>query len=487
MTEKLSSELSIWSLLELAMTEYDRSVMDVSNRNNKGKKYRDISLLHLWFLRHIPKCLSAGDTSLHLEHREIVSRSFLTFLEREPPEVDLRVALHELKIFTRTQQLNVETIIQLWEYLYKKINTNFKTINLDSTNSLLVPNDTSLSYINKIRAMAVTNSAEEENGNLTSYELFLEMVTRGWQRATEDADPKYQQKLANRLLLKFSTKMWVSMNEMGIHNLINLLLVLYYLGGGDDRCLDRVENILLTVPFAEINHNRRMSVFKGLTAVLIMMYGKADRNKSKGFPENFMKKFENSIGVDRLTGRQMIVAVDTIFAASEAMANKEFSLINPWIKLYLNVCTDNDRDILMETLTRILVKYQQLKGVNEDAEEVLRRIYQVMMESVIMSYLNADQEVEVTGFIANFILCCRQPIQGVPLVDTLFTNFVLNNIKNPRTQLTIANKVAAAAVDVGIDNGGAGVVHVNNWIKALIKFMLVIDGPAVRKEIPENA
>lgn len=449
--------------------------MDNNNPSRTGR-HRDSSLLQLWFLRYFPKCFKDPPEPLLCEYRDIVSRSFLTFLEREPPEADLRLALHELKIITRHHQLHVDTLIQLWEHLYRRINTNFKTINLDSTNSLLVPNDNPLSYLNKVKSMVA--SSGEDNPNLTSYDLFLEMVIRGWQRATADADPKYQQKLSNRVLLKFSAKMWLPMNEIGIHNLVNLLLVFYYLG--EERTRDRIENVLLSVPFPEITHNRRVSVFKGLTAVLIMFY--ASERRGKSYPENFLKKFENAIGVDRFTGRQLVCAMDTIFSASESMQNKEGALIHPWIKLYLNTCTDNDRDVLLDTLSRIMEKYSRLRVANdnssrfEDAEDVMRRIYQTM-EGLVLGYLNAEQEVEVTSFVANLIVGLRQPIQGVPLVDTLFTNLILNNIKNPKSQLKIVTKVAAL---VGESGQEGTVVHVNNLIKALIKFLLIIEGPVVR-------
>lgn len=284
--------------------------------------------------------------------------------------------------------------------------------------------------------------------------------------------------------------MWLPpMNEMGIHNLINLLLVLYYLGE-EDRSLDRIENVLLTVPFSEITHNRRVAVFKGLNAVLIMFYGKKEK-KNKSYPENFIKKFENAIGVDRFTGRQLICSIDTIFSASELMNSKEYVLLNPWIKLYLNTCTDNDRDVLLDTLTRIMERYCTIRSkeaetnsqnniVMEDREEVIRRIYQIM-ESIITGYLNAEQEVEVTSFVANLLLCLRQPIQGLPLVDTLFTNYILNNIKNTRLQLKIVNKLVELieCQQVTVQQK-ATVIHVNNLIKGMIKFLLIIDGPVVR-------
>lgn len=492
MTEKLSHELNIWTLLDVSIQSFDNNCNNNSTTNSirsKGRKYRDSSLIQLWFLRYFPNCLQDSNESQLNDYREVVSRSFVTFLEKEPPEADLRIALHELKIINRSHQLTVDSLIQLWEYLYKRINTNFKTINLDSANTLLVPNDTSLSYINKIRAIVA--NTEEDNPNLTSYDLFLEMLIRSWQRAKEDVDVKYQQKFSNRVLLKFSTKMWLPpMNEMGIHNLINLLLVLYYLGD-EDRSLDRIENVLLTVPFPEITHNRRVAVFKGLNAILIMFYGKKEK-KNKSYPENFIKKFENAIGVDRFTGRQLICSIDTIFSASELMNSKEYVILNPWIKLYLNTCTDNDRDVLLDTLTRIMERYSTIRSkeaetnsqnniVMDDRDEVIRRIYQIM-ESIVTGYLNAEQEVDVTSFVANLLFCLRQPIQGLPLVDTLFTNYILNNIKNTRLQLKIVNKLVElirCQQQKVTAQQKTTVIHVNNLIKAMIKFLLIIDGPVV--------
>lgn len=472
MTEKLSSDTNIWTLLDISIKAFENNTPDSLKQLKGGgrRTYRDTHLLQLWFHRHFLRCFSADNETLVAQYREIVSRSFVGFLEKEPPEGDLRVALHELRIISRNHQLNVETLIHLWDHLYRRINTNFKTINLDATNSLLVPNDTSVSYINKIRAMMA--NTEEDNPNLTSYDLFLEMLIRAWQRANLEADQKYQQKFSNRVLLKFSAKLWLPMNEIGIHNLVNLLLVLYHLGD-DDRALDRIENILLAVPFAEITHNRRVAVFKGLTAVLIMFYGKHER-KSRIYPENFMRKFENAVGVDRFTGRQLICAIDTIFSASPRLNNKEYQLIHPWLKTYLNACTDNDRDVLLDTLTRIMEKYHRLRIADEvagDAEEVIRRIYQTM-EGIIGNYLHAEQEIESKSFVASLMICLKQPIPGVPLVDTLFTNWILNNIRNPRIQLLIVNTLADATKDTIV-------VHVNNLIKALIKFLVVIDGPVV--------
>lgn len=469
MTEKLSSDLSIWTLLDVCIHSIDNNSPTIARA--KGKQYRDSSLLKLWFLRYLPGCISSNNENILLEYKEVISASFITFLEKEPPEADLRLVLHDMKHIGKSHQLNVDTLIQLWENLYKRINTNFKTINLDTASSLLVPNDTSLSYINKIRAMV--SSSEEDNANLTSYDLFLELVIRCWQTATVEADPKFQQKFSNRVLLRFSTKMWLTMNEMGIHNLVNILLVLYYLG--DDRSLDRIENVLLTVPFAEITHSRRVAVFKGLVAVLIMFYGKNEERKNSNFPENFMKKFENSVGVDRFTGRQLIYALDTIFSASQEVTGKMCVIISPWMRTYLNSCTDNDRDVLLETVTKILEKYVRLKVKCPDMDgEVVRRIYQALDE-VLVQYLNAEQEVDVASYTANLFLCLRQPVQGLPLVDTLFTNLILNNVRNPKLQLKIVRKLA----QILEMNSEMSVIHVNNLAKALIKFMLIIDGPVV--------
>lgn len=348
------------------------------------------------------------------------------FLDRDPPEADLRVAKHELKIIGRSHELSVDLVVQLWDSVYKRINTNFKSINLDTTNSLLVPNESAMSYISKVTQLI----SSPDSSNPTSYDLFLEVLVQAWKKADQDVDVKYQQKLTNRILLKFSTKIWLTMNEMGIHNLINVLLVLYCLGG-DDRTLDRVEIVFLSVPFSEITHNRRLCVFKGLLSILILFYGQPER-KTKNFPENFMKKFENAVGVDRLTGRQMVTAMDTIMSASEALNNKEHVIINPWIRSYLNVCSESDRDVILETMTRIMEKYSRLKSENSGcSEEVIKRIYQAL-EGLLVGYLNAEQEIEISHFIANLFLCLRTPIQGIPLVDTLFANLILNNVKHPR-------------------------------------------------------
>lgn len=350
----------------------------------------------------------------------------VSFLDRDPPEADLRIALSELKVIGRSHQLGVDMVIQLWDSVYKRINTNFKTINLDSTNTLLVPNESATSYINKVTQMISSN----ESLNPTSYDLFLEILIQMWRRAEQEANVKYQQKLTNRILLKFSTKIWLSMNEIGIHNLINLLLILYCLGE-DDRTMDRVEIVLLSVPFHEIPHNRRLCVLKGLLAVLILYFGRTERKTGKSFPENFMKKFENAVGVDRLTGRQMVSAMDTIMSSSGSFHPLVPIIINPWLKTYLNVCSENDRDVILEALTRILEKYIRTK-CDSVGEDVIRRIYQAL-ESVLVTYLNSEQEIEISGFISNLFLCLRTPIQGIPLVDTLFANMILNNVRNSRS------------------------------------------------------
>lgn len=398
-------------------------------------KHRE--LVFLWVFRHLPVNVVSGRFLTFIEmicmlywvsfqisdQFSSLTSNIVSLLSSNPVDMELKVACNEIWLIGEDQMsIKVDVVINLWELFYKRINTNFVIMNKNTSmiSSLLVANDSPISYVNTVQQ--VRQKGDHHLLNRTSYEIFLMIVSKQLQ-SEDSAAKKDQQKLINRVLLKFSSKMWLTLTEMGIHNVMSLIVTIWYHMASDEKTLDRIETILLAIPPLQdfSDQTRRLAVAKGLLAILIMTFTHHNRS-SKQYSVSLMQKIGSSLENNRQLGRMMFHTIDTIANASESFNNGEQIMFDNWMGEYLKICSSNDRDIAFDILNRMMEKYMALvaSGGSLVNGAYILGIYQCL-ESYLLTTLTSDDHIDSSELISNICLCLPES------ADSIFAQYMFVN------------------------------------------------------------
>lgn len=109
-----------------------------------------------------------------------------------------------------------------WEYFHKKLNSSF-FVSGSTPNSIAVTSNSAQGYIEQIHKLLDANNL---NTNMASFSIFLHMLGKVLKKLQHIEMRNQMQKIMGRIFTKFSEAKMLALNEIGIHNLINLFLTL---------------------------------------------------------------------------------------------------------------------------------------------------------------------------------------------------------------------------------------------------------------------
>lgn len=109
-----------------------------------------------------------------------------------------------------------------WEYFHKKLNSSF-FLSGSTSNSIAVTSNSAHGYIEQAHKLLLANNL---NSNMASYSIYLHMLGKILTKLQQYEMRNQMQKIMGRIFTKFSETKMLTLNEIGIHNLINLFLTL---------------------------------------------------------------------------------------------------------------------------------------------------------------------------------------------------------------------------------------------------------------------
>jgi hypothetical protein len=427
------NSLNFWSILT------DLILEDLSSGKNFYEKFPSkkillrtsqpiVSMLRnssdqfsVWFMSDLMKLVTRGES---YEHFDLVIKNYL---KNDKSEENMRV----LMMLTAETILNVgkaEILLHMWEVFHKKINSAF-LIAGQSPNFLQLLNNSAgslLEQLKKQQALAVSKL----NINTSSYSMFIYVLGKIIEKFTFESQKVQIQKILGRILMKFPASKIELLNEMGIHNLLKLLLTIV-ISTDFHEVSQKVTHILLQFPFEKPNNQQH--VIRGHTA-MIMLYCENHQNVTQYVTKlmtqiNIQVQKSNSINI--LKG--LAEALPQIFLKNEAIfKNGEHILIDTWIIKYLQNCTTVEQDRLYESLTKVIHK---IREENVDPS-LISKMFEVLLPLIEQNFSKPDSKIDsvwISELAANLCLLTldsQNLTSDVPKFESLFKMIIDVNSKN---------------------------------------------------------
>ncbi|XP_059615641.1 protein MMS22-like [Phlebotomus argentipes] len=463
--EMFRERISFWDIFSSAVTCLfcPSSCEKIAKVRSGPGKCENSHIFTIWMMLHLVGFQEKGIPQSTLQDVDLLNRSVKFFFAEDPSELEVRVAIRLVaSLILDSWTSAIDVIVQFWEHFHKKINTNFY-IASDGMNSLLVANDSAMSYLKAAR-LHLDTPIKSIPSTQTSFVTFCQIIGHFLKRFGQSDFMKSFQKITGRIFIKFTTKKWLSMNETGIHNLISLLVILASVG--DEKIVERVENICLLIPLQDLPTARQSAASKGLIALLILAFR---HSRQSLYPRKLIMK----LNLDR-DGNSCLESVTKVFAhgmcdiftESEHFSSKEHILVTPWLPKYLKSCSENDREFLLNQLNKALVKIQHILSRGDESEslqELLRVFFYRVLPYVKEEYENSEGVLWLPELTGNLCLAASGQ-NGLPKIEDLFCSFMEMNCKNTKCLFTLFSMIATSDKVSAVNPS----LLIHHWIRCMI-------------------
>ncbi|XP_055688278.1 protein MMS22-like [Lutzomyia longipalpis] len=463
--ETFKEKITFWEIFSSCLSSLISGSEKFSHLRPSPNKCENPHIFTLWILLHIVKLqeIPRGILKDTPPNVDLLDKTVKSFFAEDPSELEARVAIRlTASLILNNWPCAIDVIVQFWEYFHKKINTNFY-IPSDGMSSLLVPNDSAMSYI-KAAKQSLDIPLDSLPPTQTSYSTFCHSIAHFLHKFSQTDFMRNFQKVTGRIFIKFTTKKWQSMNETGIHNLTSLLVILTTMG--DEKIIERVESICLLIPLPELAASRQLAASKSLVALLILAFR---QSRPSQYPGKLVSKL-NLTNTDTQTPQGVLKVfahgMCDIFAESESFDHEEHILVAPWVRQYLKSCPENDKEFLLNHLNRTLVRIQGIIARGDEGrnlQELLRAFFLHILPYVKEEYETNEGTLWLPELTGNLCLAASGQ-NGLPRIEDLFSSFMEMNCKNPKSLFTLFSMVATSD-KVSVLNPGLLIHH---WIRCMI-------------------
>ncbi|XP_046803254.1 protein MMS22-like [Lucilia cuprina] len=314
------------------------------------------------------------------ENFEFCERTTQQFLNANPNEDQLRIFICLLTpTLIQWWQPKVNIPMILWEHFHKKLNSSFYIAGTAPSN-LAVSCNSGRAYIDKYRNLL----DKPPDANLSSYTLFVLLMGKCLERLLSCHANHQVQKLLGRVYTKFSTQKFLTLNETGIHHLIELFLVLSLCGDFSDLSI-KLRDKLLSISFEKVTGPKQVAVAKGHMALWILYAEhKYDLTDYAIKLLQQLTSIRNDLSVSKIMADTLL----DIFDHADTFQRGEHLLVGSWIPNFLNNCTPVEQDRTLEAIHLIFVKIQSTEQFLDANNELLKALNSTILPFVKQQYLN---------------------------------------------------------------------------------------------------
>lgn len=405
----------------------------------------------IWLISGLIKLLESRES---FEYYENVIKNYL---KTDQSEENLRVLMILLSetILTAWSPKS-EILLHLWEIFHKKINSPF-LIAGQSPNFLQVSNNSAEAMIEQLKKQQTT-PVNKLNANLSSYAVFVYSLGKMIEKFTQDNQKIQIQKIFGRILAKFPSGKLQQLNEMGIYNILKLLLTIAISTDFID-VSQKISHILLQIPLEKTNNQQQ--VLRGHFA-LIILYCENHQNITQ-----YVTKLMNQVNAQLQKSNSLNIlkafaeSLSLILRSEDIFENGEEILIDSWIVRHLQNCTTVEQDRLLESLNKIILKIREMDIQSLSA--IVLKIFNLLHPFVKQNFGKSDS-ILLPDLAVNLCLLAldSQTFVDVPKFDVLFKNFAditSNNYEASMKFLTLMLKNSSSNSNLDV------LIIMQNWIK----------------------
>ena len=404
------------------------------------------------------------------ENFDLLENLIKSYLKTEQSELNFRAMLIMVVDVTTEWSPKSDIITMLWEHFHKKINSAF-LIPGQAPQFMAVSNNSAVGYLEQIKSQH--SSSTKLNPNHTSYSMFVYLVGRIIQKFSADGQKIQIQKFLGRIYTKFPASKLQTLNEMGIHNIMCLLLTLAVSTNFQD-IGQKIADTLLQIPLDKAIQQQQIIVKGHMTLMILFRENQINLTQytSKFLTQiNILceKTNSNLVTVLKIIGEAMPTIISN--NASDSFDFSNDLLIDTWIIHYLNSCTLAEQDRMFESISQIILRtksneFNSFGKVDDNLKEFILKLFNIFLPYTKQSF-SKSESIWLPELVGNLCLLAYkyERIEGVPKFENLFREFIDMECSNIGNSIKFASVVLDNTENINQIDKTALLQH---WIKCSV-------------------
>ena len=444
--------------------EYPRKIILL--RSSENIICKNVNQFSIWMFCGLSKYLNSieiSDLTMKRENFDLVENLIKNYLKTEQSEENLRVMLIMIVDVVTEWSPKSDIITMLWDHFHKKINSAFLIPDL-APQFIAVSSNSAIGYLEHIRTQQ--SLFTKLNPNHTSYSMFVYLVGRIVQKFSADGQKIQIQKFLGRIYTKFPASKLQTLNEMGIHNILRLLLTLA-VSTNFQEIGQKLADTLLLIPLDKATQQQQ--IVKGHMALMILFH----ENQMNLTQYTF--KFLTQINVLCEKSNSNLVTVLKIIGETMPIiiSNGSFDvgndlLIDTWIIHYLNTCALAEQDRMFESISQITQKLHRksFDTITDNVKDFILKLFNIFLPYSKQSF-SKSESIWLPELVGNLCLlaCKYDRVDGVPKFENLFRDFIDMDCSNMANSIKFASVVVENTENIKQIDKTALLQH---WIKCSV-------------------
>ncbi|XP_013383279.1 protein MMS22-like [Lingula anatina] len=353
----------------------------------------------------------------------------LTSGEQQVDEAHLRCYMQTSLSLCKLWGPNIDVLIHLWDYFYKKLNHHFQIQGL-GVEGLAKINKSAVSWLEKCKDLTKPDSRVD---HMNSFQLFLKHLSFS---LGEQGKNIIWKQLKGRFYSKFHPRRMQELTEIGLHNFTELFITLALIGDLED-VAGKMADFYAMLQMDNVHHGHRAVVWRGMF-VLMLTY--EEKGVDVSFLADKMAQEFNALcwefSNDTLESSRRfqlwsfismyLDCVQDVFEASDQLKLSEYKLLGRGLGQILSAVRENELRIVLNFLQLVLARHRI----------VYRRVSQQLSDQhqVTQQFREVADALWVTAYqFVQTHSCTLTPPPQLADVAASFTMLTLNLPPGPST------------------------------------------------------
>ncbi|XP_014253803.1 protein MMS22-like [Cimex lectularius] len=362
----------------------------VGSLNSDEYNFTPVSraIFSFWLLSNVAKLYKVEDRALASNY-PVLESLVKTIVLEEINESEMRTCLTFIEfICIKTWEPKVEPLITLWDYFYKKLNSNFYLVGA-SPMTAAVMSKTASGMVQQVKSYV-----ENRSSVLDSFQHFLRLIGLHLQRSK--GSPRHWNVIKGRIFSKLSHPKLCSLSQAGEYHLVLLFLMLDTSNG-----VSQVDGKMIEL-FNVIKDAKGLvsnELIKGLFAFVIL---KLESNEHIGKLVQPLVDYVNSLSplesYDMI--KMYVEEMEFILKTYSSLNLGQHLFISEWLSRYLFSSSLSDSGRLLETILTVLNRLKINMCHGNPEHEMIMFVEKLWSELIaylkgVSNHFNTSQQVSV--------------------------------------------------------------------------------------------
>jgi len=362
---------------------------------------------------------------------KLMLKTFLSKMEVECDEAKLRTFLKVLSSVFSFIGPSLDILDELWKFFSQipRLNSScrLKAMTLEGSTSIPASSSAWLSQVENISTL------QEPSSFLMLVQL-AEQSLESWKNNSENGStPKEPKILISRISLKLNAKKLALLNEYGVYHLGSLMLALT--SAYPDNQIPAT-TLLQMNQLVQNSPNSRLSTLKCCLAFCLLMVESEHSIDMSGVGTAVSKqvgdvvtKFasnQSDVESKRFAQDNVKIYIETVEDMTDqsvALTSDEHTLLQPWLAVYLSICSVNEISTICTALNNLLTRARIL--LNTSPSEMLETAEQAADKSKLVKLLT-----QLWTIVYPAIKSLSTTLTAPPQVSSLAADFVIQSAEN---------------------------------------------------------